>query len=284
MTFPGLIRANNLSDVADKEKAWDNLGLNIIYTFTPIPSSFDSNASAYIAQVEETDRSELGEEAREAINAFVVGCKNDGIWPAIKASCILAGARTLAGALVPLVGVAPTNVGPFVVGDYNRKTGLIGDGNTKYLNSNATTGAGYWSQNSNHVAVCVSSAATTVNGLYAGSSITVDLGKAGTTCQFTNYNLSSDIVAGQGSATGFIGISRSAIGNFVGRVALSNTIFTRTSTSNTQQSMFLYGRNESTRILANARLSFYSIGESLDLALLDTRVAALLNNFATIFP
>lgn len=29
MTFPGLVKANNLSDVADKEKAWDNLGANV---------------------------------------------------------------------------------------------------------------------------------------------------------------------------------------------------------------------------------------------------------------
>jgi len=29
MTFPGLTKANNLSDVADKEKAWDNLGNDI---------------------------------------------------------------------------------------------------------------------------------------------------------------------------------------------------------------------------------------------------------------
>jgi hypothetical protein len=29
MTFPGLVRANNLSDVTDREKAWDNLGANI---------------------------------------------------------------------------------------------------------------------------------------------------------------------------------------------------------------------------------------------------------------
>jgi hypothetical protein len=43
------------------------------------------------------------------VNAFVKGCKADGIWSAIKASCILAGADTLAGALVPLVGAAPTN-------------------------------------------------------------------------------------------------------------------------------------------------------------------------------
>lgn len=29
MTFPGLVRANNLSDVADREKAWDNISNNI---------------------------------------------------------------------------------------------------------------------------------------------------------------------------------------------------------------------------------------------------------------
>jgi hypothetical protein len=31
MTLPGLVAANNLSDVVDREKVWDNLGLNIEY-------------------------------------------------------------------------------------------------------------------------------------------------------------------------------------------------------------------------------------------------------------
>jgi hypothetical protein len=35
---------------------------------------------------------------------------------------------------------------------------------------------------------------------------------------------------------------------------------------------------------ANARLAFYSIGESLDLALLDARVTALINAFAAAIP
>jgi hypothetical protein len=53
---------------------------------------------------------------------------------AIKAACLLCGARTLAGALVPLVGAAPTN-NNFVDADYNRETGLKGNGSTKYLDS-----------------------------------------------------------------------------------------------------------------------------------------------------
>jgi hypothetical protein len=70
----------------------------------------------------------------------VKGCKADGIWDAIKASAILAGARTLDGALQPLVGSAPTNFN-FISGDYNRTTGLVGDGATKYLNSNRNNNA-----------------------------------------------------------------------------------------------------------------------------------------------
>jgi hypothetical protein len=65
-------------------------------------------------------------------------CKADGTFSAIKAACLLCGARTLAGALVPLVGTAPTNVADgFVSGDYTRggaTPGLKGDG-TSYLDS-----------------------------------------------------------------------------------------------------------------------------------------------------
>jgi hypothetical protein len=35
---------------------------------------------------------------------------------------------------------------------------------------------------------------------------------------------------------------------------------------------------------SNARLAFYSIGESLDLALLDTRITTLINAFAAAIP
>jgi hypothetical protein len=95
----------------------------------------DVDAIAYIAAVEVADAEPLELGVKRSINAFVKGCKADGIWDAIKASCIMAGARTLAGALVPLKGTAPTNFN-FVSGDYNRKTGLVGDGSTKYLDSN----------------------------------------------------------------------------------------------------------------------------------------------------
>jgi hypothetical protein len=64
--------------------------------------TYDEDAGNYIQAVETADAQALEPATRKAINNFVIGCKQDGIWEAIKASCILAGARTLDGALVPL--------------------------------------------------------------------------------------------------------------------------------------------------------------------------------------
>ena len=76
---------------------------------------YDEDTINYINAVEDADNQVLEPATREAYHRFIVGCKDDGIWDAIKASCILAGARTLAGALTPLKGTAPTNNGFLVM-------------------------------------------------------------------------------------------------------------------------------------------------------------------------
>ena len=124
----------------------------------------DADAAAYIAAVEAADQQSLEIPVQVAIHSFVKGCKTDGIWPAIKASCILAGARTLNGALIPLVGPAPTN-NNFVAGDYDRETGLVGDGSTKYLDSNRASNAD--PQDNIHQA-CFVSNLPTVNLVFMG--------------------------------------------------------------------------------------------------------------------
>ena len=96
----------------------------------------EPEAVSYVAAVEAADGQELEFGVAKAINDFVLGCKNDGIWDAIKACCILAGARTLSGALVPLVGAAPSKFGTEAGWNYNRETGLKGNGTDNYLNSN----------------------------------------------------------------------------------------------------------------------------------------------------
>jgi hypothetical protein len=96
------------------------------------PYGYDADAARYIEAVERADGRRLELQVRSALATFIADLKKRGWYTAIKQSCILCGARTLAGALVPLKGDAPTN-NNFVSGDYNRKSGLVGDRSTKYL-------------------------------------------------------------------------------------------------------------------------------------------------------
>jgi hypothetical protein len=247
----------------------------------------DADAAAYITAVETADGQALEEKTKIAIDNFVLGCKADGIWSAIKASCILAGARTLAGALVPLVGTAPTNVGGlFVSGDYNRKTGLVGNGSTKYLNSNRLSSAD--PQNNFHLSVLVNTAASSGTQMYIGGQSEIrpnDIYRDGANLNVRNRG-GLVIYANQGSTTGFIGNSRALAASFTSRLnglTQSNPI---ASASSDGVNVFVFARNNngSLSLPTDARLAFYSIGESLDLALLDARVTDLINAFAAAIP
>ena len=236
----------------------------------------DPDALAYLAEVERADGQALESGVRNAVIAFVTGCKADGIWNAVKASCILAGARTLAGALVPLVGTAPTNVGGlFVSDDYNRKTGLLGNGTTKYLNSNRANNAD--PRNSCHNAVFVTTAAS-ADGHYisgAGENGGNTLFRSGTSFTHRNRSNPSNTSASASSATGLLGHNRSLSNEYIFRHSGANQTFSVSSqaTSSTNTHIFALATGAG---ISNARLAFYSIGESLNLALLDARVTTLI--------
>ena len=248
---------------------------------------FDADATAYIAAVETADGQTLEDGVKTAINDFVVGCKADGIWNAIKASCILSGARTLSGALVPLVGTAPTN-NNFVTGDYNRKTGLIGNGSTKYLNSNRANNAD--PQNSQHLVVYASNRSSVLGNLIGdltdgqtGYSYFYDVSGS----QITSRSRGgSTEVAVSTSATGLIGINRSVSASYVFRSANTNTTINGTSATPSTGPVHVFRLNRSSGdvLYTNARLAFYSIGESLDLALLNARVTTLIAAYAAAIP
>jgi hypothetical protein len=246
----------------------------------------DPDALAYLAEVERADGQALESDVRDAVIAFVAGCKADGIWSAIKASCILAGARTLAGALVPLVGAAPTNVGGlFVSGDYNRKTGLVGNGSTKYLNSNRFNTDS--SQNSLHAAVYATTIGTGSGRTYIGTSFDsvsdIGIGTSATAGRLgTKCNTASETATDSVNAQGLIGVSRSVSASYVLRANATNATINVASAAPTSRTIAVYARGNT--LQSNARLAFYSIGESLDLALLDTRVTTLINAFAAAIP
>jgi hypothetical protein len=284
MALPGLVAAQNLADVTDRERAWDNLGLNVSADFFNL---FDEDARAYIVAVQTADGQTLEPSVQFAINNFVVGCKADGIWSAIKASCILAGARTLNGALVPLLGAAPTNFN-FISDDYNRKTGLVGNGSTKYLDSNRNNNAD--PQNSSHLAIYSAGAYPERNGFYyAGvggiSSGATHLRSITGSVRGIAKGVSKILVVASAPAIGMLGVSRSnsADTNLRGNGVTTTAANTSTTPISGSVSIFADSSNAAAGV-TNARLAFYSIGESLDLALLDARVTALINAFAAAIP
>jgi hypothetical protein len=245
----------------------------------------DQDALTYLTAVEAADGQALESGVRLAVNAFVKGCKNDGIWPAIKASCILAGARTLTGALVPLLGTAPTNFN-FVSGDYNRETGLAGDGSTKYLNSNRNNNAD--PQNSQHLAVFVSALPSdTIRRSLIGCGVG-DAGSSQINTTAGNIEVrsrtSTNFNSGQAASVGLSAISRSSPDFYIARNASANATVSIASQAPLDQTINVFRRSNTSPAGTDARLAFYSIGESLDLALLDARVTTLVNAFAAAIP
>lgn len=252
----------------------------------------DADARAYVLAVNTADGQPLEAPVVQAIDAFVIGCKADGIWSAIKASCILMGARTLSGALTPLVGAAPTNNGPFVSDDYNRKTGLIGNGTSKYLDSNRNNNAD--PQNSVHHSAFYS--ATQTNSavpIGAGFNLT------GATRCAINVPGNAVTVRVRSSSTqtmsalpplpvngSLFGYARSSESLTTLRVNGGNTTSTGVSQTPFSGNVFVFGDNNNGTATAfiDGRLAFYSIGESLTLSLLDSRVTALYNAIGAAIP
>jgi hypothetical protein len=250
----------------------------------------DADAQAYLRAVEIADQQPLEAGVVTAVDNFVVGCKADGIWSAIKASCILAGARTLAGALVPLVGTAPTNFN-FVAGDYDRETGLVGDGSTKYLDSNRNNN--HDPQDSNHNAVYVTNIGTTAGMRIIGGNTVIYgtgdnvIGTVSNDVFVRQRNSGANTGLGIVTNNSLLGVSRSASASYIARISNTSTSISQSSQSPSSADVRIFGGGSGAEAIAapfDGRLAFYSIGESLDLTLLDARVTTLMSDLAAAIP
>jgi hypothetical protein len=254
--------------------------------------SNDADVVAYVLAVEAADGDRLEDGVISAYDSFITGCKTDSIWSALKASCILAGARTLSGALVPLVGTAPTNAN-FVSADYNRKTGLKGNASTKRLKANRLDNVD--PQNSKHLAVYqTESEIRTINVLGTKTALASPnttnsselLTATGAGSNIRRFRVNST-AAGAGvtdtqNTVGFWGASRSGSTNVASRVNGVSSNFSATSATPSSGAIGVFSRGgDATSNPTDARISFYSIGENLNLALFDSRVSALMTSLAT---
>lgn len=258
-------------------------GIRLSNSYTPI----DWEAADYARRVEAADGQALEAGVFNAYNNFVLGCKADGIWNTIKASCILAGARTLNGALVPLVGTAPTNFN-FVAADYNRKTGLVGNGTTKYLNSNRSAISD--PLDNRHFSAYVTQVGITdrvLIGYYAASPDILCYMLAGSLGWRWSCNTTIQTgVPGPSVSTGFAGVNKITSGNVGARFNSIDYAAARPNALPRDLDTFVFARNANNLpdVYSSARLAFYSIGEYLNLALLDARVTDLMNALAAAIP
>ena len=248
---------------------------------SPPPVSLDTDALAYINNIEAAEGQQLESGVRQAISDFVAGCKSDGIWNSFVSCCLLAGARTLNGALIPLVGTAPSNVN-FTAGDYSR-IGLQG-GSSKYLNSNIADNS--IPQDNFHMAIWQQQA------IPSGTRSSIGVQKA------VPYYTSSIIHSGnntfprarassstittlvQGASIGLFGVSRNNSASY-NEKRPNASVGTLLNNSGTPLSLPYYvfssNNNGSALTAYNGTLSFYSIGGSLNLGMLNTRVSALIS-------
>jgi hypothetical protein len=250
-----------------------------------VPTIFpDPDALAYIAAVETADGQALEDGVKSAYDQFFKGLKQDGIWSAIQASCILAGARTLSGALIPLAGTAPTN-NNFVTADYNRKTGLIGNGSTKRI---STINNNLLGQNNHHIFLRITDTDqrgscgimgtnTNTNG---GSSMRQD---NATSFPFASMSFGTSSFSTSNSFfAGGCGSTRNNSANFTGMINGNTALATRASQTPVSQIIQVFSTGTSR--YTTSRVSFYSLGSSLSLTVLNNRVSTLMTALAAAIP
>jgi hypothetical protein len=173
-----------------------------------------------------------------------------------------------------------------VAGDYNRETGLVGDKSTKYLDSNRNATAD--PKNSYSFSVFMQTAGTPSNStqVYLDGSSTTGGTSIGifNSALFSRNRSSTFASFGSASTVGFFGTSRSSSAQYIARHAGTNLVIAVASQTPANSTTMLFGEVASANFRSNARFSFYHIGESLDLAALDTRVSDLITAIGAAIP
>lgn len=234
---------------------------------------FDADAVAYIRNVETADSAYLETSVKTAINRLVVGLKKDGLWEPMKASCLLCGPRTLAGALVPLRGGLPLAYN-FASGDYSR-VGLRGNGTNTFINASYLNSAS--PRDNIHYGVYQSTPATTgvlmgSGGAGSGANSLWEQNLIRTRCQSANIQDGTTL----GSIPSFLGMRRNNSAFYDVRYGGVSDQHADASSEpgDTITTVFARGTSGGGRdSVSDATISFYSIGTSLSLEDLDTHVS-----------
>ncbi len=251
---------------------------------------WDEDALAYIVRTEIADGQTMETKVRLAINQFVLQCKRDASpdggrsnWEALQNVGLLAGPRTLNGALLALKGGNPTNFN-FVSGDYNATTGLKGNGVNKALEFLDTVNSPVYGQNFHHLSVYVTSTYQSLNNstlisyaqfggrrsiCYVKSPEAIDPNQVLFRLANGYSAAPSPIDMSDEDITGFMGATRAAsfptnqVRTLVGNEDIFSEVNTPSEPLDVQRlGVFRYAQSTN---YTNARISFYSGGYAADL-------------------
>jgi len=247
----------------------------------------DIDALNYILAVENADQERLDNSVKIAISNFIIGCKTDETWGSIKNSCLLAGPRTLEGAFVPLIGIAPTNYN-FTSYDYDRKLGLLGDGVSKCLKTNSLMTE--YQKDNLHAAVYFGE--TTNSSAHSfiatsSSNVMIYLVCNPINLFFRLCTIGNPYVPNK-SKYGLLGMSRGNNQEIKNRYNKTSAILSTPSRDIFQSDIYIFSRGYNTSTstpvgpVSNARIAFYSLGLDIDLVKLDSRLKSYLDELATL--
>lgn len=233
--------------------------------------------------------SSVSVQAYMAVSRFVQGCKadsspNPGVsnWAAMKQIGLLCAASTLAGVLVPLKGEGPLISTNFVSADYSPTLGLLGDGSTKSLNSrrgnssdpqNNKSGAAYITNARNS---CLLGIATTEMGS------TQLMGSGSALLARCNSGTGATTTGSGNTGAGFYGLSRNSATDLDYNIpGAAGTLATGSWTPiNGNLVVFGRGTTGAPSGLSSSRLTFFSIGEAVNLAALKARLETLMGGLS----
>jgi hypothetical protein len=242
----------------------------------PLPT--DADAIDYLTRMATADGAGVEVGVATAVDAFFRDLKaTPGLFDAINASCILCGARTITGALVPLAGDAPTAQGAWASGDYSRTAGLTGDGNALYLDTNRASNAD--GRNDFHHSFYVSNS-NSGNFYYMGQDTGGSAGatavfRSGSALGYRNRSSGFDLIGTD--STGFIGQSRLSSAEYAVRSSGESATQIRSSQAPAAVDVAVFaGSVGFLTAMSDATIAFYSIGTSLSLEDLDTAVTNLI--------
>ena len=241
----------------------------------------DDDAGIYIATLESIDGQPLEPAVAAAIRGFVDGCKDDGIWDALHVVNIMAGARTLAGALFPLKGPVPVNTG-FVAGDYSRTMGLAGNGSNKFLEFDFDYYAPGLANNAHIASFSAGGSGRGYGSISRGSAAVVE--NSWTTGSSVRVNSTNSPTSSETAPFGFIGGSQDASGvrRFLLKSMPSVEVFTGANnvapTGRPKKVRVFDFFDPSASIPGSHVIPFYSAGAFLDLVALRARVTTLLSD------